>query len=117
MRRGANLAISRWYCDTVVPERWQRAACIDHQTLPWTHDTTPSVPDLRAMAAVCESCPIRSQCADYALRQHAGGFYAGAWLPWHTPNDSDLTKFNRSRARRYLKELLGIRRGRPPKPR
>lgn len=110
MPRGANLAISQWFRDANSPEQWQEAACTKYQHLPWTHDATPCTRDIVAMQSVCSQCPLTLKCASYALRAHSGGFYAGVWLPWPTPVETDITKLQRHRARRHLKELFNIKR-------
>jgi hypothetical protein len=115
MRRGANLAISQWFTDVNDPARWSRAACVDHQHLPWTHDTAPPASDIDAMRAVCMECPVILQCAEHAYRRQVGGFYAGVWLPWPSVHESDRNRFDRHRARRHFRTILGVKMGRPPK--
>src|SRR6266404_8071016 len=43
------------------------------------------IPDWRVLAqlaAICASCPVSTECADYALKHKMeGGMYAGVWIP------------------------------------
>ncbi len=73
--------------------RWQdRAACKDMDALFFGPDNEPrperEIRKARAKA-VCELCPVRAQCLDYALRN---SIKHGIW--------GGLTKEGRSRERR-----------------
>ncbi|MGV7251905.1 WhiB family transcriptional regulator [Mycobacterium kansasii] len=57
------------------------AACTLRPGLPWVAETAPSPFHQSQMRAVCNDCPIRRQCADYAARTMPTGFYAGVWIP------------------------------------
>lgn len=47
----------------------------------WT-DATPSDAQLDRLGMECVPCPVRSECARYALDNEVeGGMYAGVWLP------------------------------------
>lgn len=66
------------------PTGWMaQAACRDRPELPWTHDVDalPRVKGVAArMRAVCNGCPVRAECADFAVTTEAtGGFWAGRW--------------------------------------
>lgn len=57
------------------------ASCTLRPGLPWVAETAPSPFHQSQMRAVCNDCPIRRQCADYAARTMPTGFYAGVWIP------------------------------------
>ncbi len=61
------------------------AACRADPT--WTQDTKPSDVVLRALFAVCHTCPVIRQCAALALTLHPhGAVMAAVWLPGkHSP--------------------------------
>ena len=60
--------------------RWMRdAACVDRPDLPWTTDINSLRPvHVRAMGRVCGGCPVRNNCAAYAVEAGVtGGFPTG----------------------------------------
>ncbi|MFV8317146.1 WhiB family transcriptional regulator [Mycobacterium sp. 23] len=57
------------------------AACTLRPGLPWVAERTPSDFHRSQMRAVCNSCPIRRKCAEYAAREASSGFFAGVWIP------------------------------------
>lgn len=69
------------------PQHWmEQAACVGHPLDWWFwDDSTPS--DIKRTArAICESCPVRTRCAEYAFEVegdlfHRSGVYGGL-----TPN-------------------------------
>lgn len=48
------------------------------------------------MERVCGDCPVRRDCARYAVENAAGGFYAGVWLPWASDSRRDKEARQRS---------------------
>lgn len=55
-------------------------ACLGRGDLPWTTDYVPKDEWQKQMAAVCEECPVRAECARHALETAPSGFYAGMWV-------------------------------------
>lgn len=114
MRRAANLAISQWFrSNSLLSPSWaSRGPCgLDRPDLPWVEDGWPTPEERMQMATVCASCPVITQCAQYAVYANGGrgidgGFYAGVWLPWSYSTESEDTKLMRTQARRRLKKLL-----------
>jgi hypothetical protein len=68
---------------TRPPSEWMaEAACVGVQDLPWTTDTHartgPTVLG-QIMAETCAACPVRAECAAYAVDNDiCGGYWAGA---------------------------------------
>ena len=56
-----------------------RGVCLDRGDLPWIADPEQTTAwDRLAMAALCQDCPARSDCAGYASREKVtAGFWAG----------------------------------------
>jgi hypothetical protein len=66
-----------------------------------------------AMADICEECPVRLHCANYAVNTNNGrgvdgGFYAGHWIPWKNHGESEDTRYIRYKSRRNLRNLIGL---------
>ena len=57
------------------------AACTLRPGLPWVAERTPDGFFQSQMRAVCNECPIRRQCAQYAVQDGPSGFFAGVWIP------------------------------------
>jgi Transcription factor WhiB len=63
-----------------------RGGCIARSDLPWIADPEQTTgPDRLAMAALCENCPVLSDCAGYASRQKVT---AGFWATSHRDPDT-----------------------------
>jgi len=56
-----------------------RGVCLDRSELPWIADPEQTTAgDRLAMAALCQDCPVFSDCAGYASREKVtAGFWAG----------------------------------------
>jgi hypothetical protein len=107
MRRTPNLRISQWFRELQQRPWIVDAECGSRQDLPWIADQRPNHADYAAMYDVCNQCPVVRECARYALETHiGGGFYAGVWLPWASPNESRETKTLRQYAREALRATL-----------
>jgi hypothetical protein len=66
--------------------RWMtRGSCLGLGDLPWTADPeTTTAWDRLTMAAVCQECPVLTDCARFATsKKMTAGFWAG------TPRDAD----------------------------
>lgn len=62
----------------------------------WTPDTTPTAADQLAKYTTCIHCPVRRECANYAITTNAsGGYYAGHYIP-----DGNYGDARRSTARK-----------------
>jgi hypothetical protein len=90
------------YDDVVTRNRWDEAKCCKAQHLPWTDDHAPAKRAFDEMSAICAECPLLMQCAEFALTEAVGGFYAGVWLPWKTPREA----VHRRAARVLLRKTL-----------
>lgn len=85
--------------------------CGKRRDLPWTDNATPTPIQMRAMQSVCEQCPIRRECASFALNERCGrgtegGFYAGVWWPWVGQLEPSI--YTRRGARKYLLNLIPL---------
>jgi hypothetical protein len=112
----------KWF-ENYVDDIWKRRSlCNRRPELPWTADFSPSVGERSVMAAICMTCPVLKDCADYAHNSHGGagvegGFYAGVYIPWKSETGG-LSRENRAvraDSRTTLRRL--IRRLSPAKPR
>ena len=60
---------------------WQeRAACVDHKDVFWPNGDTPSThAEVTAARAICATCPVTTDCLDYALSlsPRPSGVWAG----------------------------------------
>lgn len=97
MSKGATV-----YDDVVTRNRWDDAKCCKAQHLPWTDDYAPTEEAFNEMSAICAECPLLMSCAQFALTEAVGGFYAGVWLPWKTPREA----VRRRAARGLLRKTL-----------
>lgn len=78
---------------------WMDRAACRGSTLEWTYDRQPGRTVMRHLAAVCSFCPVRADCAHYAIEQRCdNGVWAGLWLP-------TSSTANGRRDKRYLKVL------------
>lgn len=72
-----------------VDTRWMaRGACVGHTALPWTQPLG-RVPRMLIdiMADLCDGCPVRDQCAAYAVEAEITvGWWAGRSLNRFTHN-------------------------------
>ena len=51
----------------------------------WASEHKPSRRVLSELKQICDRCPVRAQCAAWALKSRAdAGCYAGVWLPKRT---------------------------------
>lgn len=58
-----------------------RALCRPTQA-GWLSEYRPTDEAMAILAGICAQCPVRPQCARYALDTNAtGAVYAGVWLP------------------------------------
>lgn len=113
MSHAPNFGTSQWHKPLDPP--WGRdASCRKNQHLPWTgegpQDKQPAGSTLHYMREICDECPVRTACADYALTCNKGygaegGMYAGVWLPWTTRSGKAEVKEQRRRARRVLRSI------------
>lgn len=103
---------SKWF-DDYIDAAWKvRGDCGQRPDLPWTDETQPDPMTCLSMGVICDACPVRVECADYAVNSRRrqgveGGFYAGVWLPWRTASGS-LSKEAadaRARARTVLRRI------------
>ena len=90
------------YDDVVTTNRWDDAKCCKAQHLPWTDDYAPTKQALDEMSSICAECPLLVSCAEFALTEAVGGFYAGVWLPWKTHREAR----HRRSARALLRKTL-----------
>lgn len=90
------------YDDVVTTNRWDDAKCCKAQHLPWTDDYAPTKQALDEMSSICAECPLLMSCAEFALTEAVGGFYAGVWLPWKTHREAG----HRRSARALLRKTL-----------
>ena len=97
MSKGATV-----YDDVVTSNRWDDAKCCKAQHLPWTDDYAPAQQALDEMSSICAECPLLLSCAEFALTEAVGGFYAGVWLPWKTQREAGHRRAARVRLRRNL---------------
>jgi hypothetical protein len=68
----------------MIDTDWMAKAACRNWLARWTDDHTPPPSRMRPLTAVCLECPVRSQCASYALDIKAErGMYAGVWIPMH----------------------------------
>jgi hypothetical protein len=110
MSRRPNFSVSQWFRQLDRP--WtQRAACLEHQHLPWTDDRQPPASAVARMREICAECPVLIECARYALTGNNGhgadgGMYAGVWIPWSTRNGRMQDKELRRRGRCVLRALI-----------
>lgn len=87
-RIGAN-SKPGWY--DAWEQRLSGALCRINPSVAWTQDGLPSDDDMAWMSEICERCPVREACAEYALDpavRALGGMYAGVWIPWRSAADS-----------------------------
>lgn len=83
-----------------------KAECRGLLELPWQSDKRPDDGWMAAMAEVCDSCPIRRECATSALSlKDSGGFWAGVWIPWYLDNGV-VNSVARDQARAMLRRIL-----------
>lgn len=75
---------------TQAQERKQRqdwrhdALCGTRPELPWAAEEPPTGRDWRTMRNLCRSCPVRADCAAFAVEQEVTwGFWAGRWIGSH----------------------------------
>ena len=64
--------------EKVADSRWMaKASCVGHTALPWTENLS-RVPEVLVdiMRDLCDSCPVRAECAAYAVEV---GITAGWW--------------------------------------
>lgn len=56
------------------PEAWmEQSACIGHNPEMWfPDDRSNNTEETRLAKAICGSCPVATQCLDYALRTEPG---------------------------------------------
>lgn len=81
---------------------WQAAAlCRLEDAGRFTPDTRPAASELRALADICQNCPVITQCAAFALQNRLHGFYAGVWVKGHESGPA-------RRALRRLSEALAM---------
>lgn len=90
------------YDGVVARNRWDGAKCCGAQHLPWTDDCRPTQQALDEMSSICAECPLLMPCAQFALTEAVGGFYAGVWLPWKTQREA----VHRRAARVMLRKTL-----------
>lgn len=89
--------------------RWMERANCDLDA-GWTPDRVPSISTMADFFLVCHECPVRRQCASYAIDNNLdNGIYAGVYVP---------TKLNEHQRRTLgfsaaMNELARIA-GRPP---
>lgn len=70
-----------------------------------THE--PSDSALQMMRNICAGCPVRAQCADYALElKLTGAVYAGVYVPTCEKKYQSNSTASR-RARRQLRQIAG----------
>ncbi len=68
-------------------------------------ETVPDRRVLARLAVVCASCPVTTECADYALRRKMeGGMYAGVWVPLHRSGARGHTNPGWAQARALLQQ-------------
>ena len=115
MRRRPNWSVSMWLKENAEMSRaWViEAECGWHQHLPWISDNRPDDECMREMREICQGCPVRGMCASFAVKSGNGsgvdgGFYAGYWIPWKYPSESDTARTSRAWARRRLKNLADL---------
>jgi hypothetical protein len=61
--------------------KWMDRAVCDSRA-DWTPDRLPSKDAMAGFALVCYECPVRRQCANYAIdNQLDNGIYAGIYVP------------------------------------
>ena len=68
---------------------WMRdGSCLSRGDLPWIADAEQTTAwDRLAMGALCQGCPVLSDCAGYASREEVtAGFWAGRHRDADTPN-------------------------------
>ena len=90
------------YDDVVASNRWDDAKCCEAQHLPWTNDYEPTEQALDEMSSICAECPLLMSCAQFALTEAVGGFYAGVWLPWKTQREAAHRRTARGMLRKTL---------------
>lgn len=107
-------ALSR-LADVIDPGDWvQRAACAGQDPDRWWPDSPngrdPSRVELDTMVAIrtCNGCPVRRECAAYALATKAvSGIWGGVLLSDSAGNDYAGHKARRAAARQALREVAG----------
>lgn len=90
-------------------DRLRGALCRIESGECWTADVTPSDAMMTRMRAVCDRCPVKIACAEYALNPDLpvpGGFYAGVWIPWRAADPRNGVKGDWAAARWRLRRLL-----------
>lgn len=107
MGRRPNFKTSQWL-RLYESNPWSiNAECRRHQSLPWTSDQRPNATTHLIMGAICDACPVRRDCAGYALHGDVtGGFYAGLWLPWKSRHMSRDDKQESQIVRRRLRLIV-----------
>lgn len=107
--------ISQWFRSPLdAATSWmRRALCRSQWDLPWTSDIRPDEAELVQMRVICVQCPVRPDCAAYALhsgpngKPAEGGFYAGHWLPWPTSGEGRHARKLRLNSRSQLRRMAG----------
>lgn len=89
--------------------------------LSWISDARPTDDELDTMQRICDACPVRIACAQFATtanngRGVDGGFYAGIWIPWANSTETEATRLVRSRGRRKLRQIASLLPVPPVKP-
>ena len=56
---------------------WSQAACLGTYTESWYVEGHTAHADYVALRRVCKVCPIRDECAEYAIYNEAFGFWGG----------------------------------------
>lgn len=114
---GRPLQGAKWFSD-FVSDTWKTEGSCggSNFSLPWASDTHPSPQVCATMAAICEHCPVRFSCAEYALSSHggagaSGGFYAGVFIPWVNESGSMSidSRAIKAHSRTVLRRLLRTR--------
>ena len=64
----------------------------------WTSDEPPQGHIEACLVAICAGCPVRRECAAYAVDSRAeSGTYAGVWLPPRWPGARRQIGWERAR--------------------
>jgi hypothetical protein len=102
--------------EKAADSRWMaHGVCVEHPSLPWTEPLN-HVPNVLVdvMADLCERCPVRAQCATYAVQTEVtAGWWAGmsfnGFDATHPPTAEDVHPDARQAARQQLRQQ--VRRG------
>jgi hypothetical protein len=97
---------------------WQNQAACEPDPA-WTQNRPPTVPVMHRLALICDSCPVRAECAGYALDYGLdNGVFAGVYVPAKL-NEHNRRTLGFSAAQQKLARRAGRKlplRGRPPTP-